>query len=100
MSGGSYQYAYGRVEDMARSLQGRHESPLRRAFARHLELVAKAMHDAEWVDSSDYGPGDDDAAIRLVLSPGAELEAAISMAEDARAALEDALARAKAQAAP
>ena len=68
MSGGSYDYSFYKVEEMADSLSHKGNSPLRRAFAKHLALVAKAMHDIEWVDSSDYGKGDDDEAIRAVLN--------------------------------
>jgi hypothetical protein len=35
-------------------------------LVRLLELVSEAMHDVEWVDSCDYGPGDELAAIRAV----------------------------------
>jgi len=74
MSGGSYDYAYGRVEDLAREIRG--DSALRRAFRAHLVKVAKALHDIEWVDSGDCSPGDEEAAIRACLAPGAEMEAA------------------------
>lgn len=62
MSGGSYDYAYQKVEDMASSLSEQ-RSPLRRAFGAHLKLVAKAMHDIEWADSCDYKKGDERPAI-------------------------------------
>jgi hypothetical protein len=44
------------------------DTPERLAFAKHIEKVAKALHDIEWVDSSDYGPGDENEAIRDCLS--------------------------------
>lgn len=66
MSGGSYDYLFRRVDDMADELE-RSGDIIRQAFAAHLRLVAKAMHDVEWVDSCDYGPGDDHAAIRAVI---------------------------------
>jgi hypothetical protein len=31
-----------------------------------MTLISKAMHDIEWVDSSDYGPGDEIEAIEAV----------------------------------
>ena len=31
-----------------------------------MEIVSEAMHDIEWVDSCDMGPGDEVAAIRKV----------------------------------
>ncbi len=64
MSGGSYNYAYLWVEDMADELGG---DELRDAFAAHLKLVAKAMQDIEWVESGDYGAGDGREAILAVL---------------------------------
>lgn len=59
----------------------------RRAFAKHLRKVAKALHDIEWVDSGDCGPGDENEAIRACLSEGAPLEAAIEAANEARETL-------------
>lgn len=94
MSGGSYDYAFRHVESMACDERQR-RTPLRRAFAAHLQLVAEAMRAVEWVDSGDNGLGDEDELIRKVLAPGAELAEAIRMAEDARAALEGVLARAR-----
>ena len=87
MSGGSYDYLYSRVEEAADALAGRNPTPTRRAFAAHLRLVAKAMHDIEWVDSCDYCDGDEDAAIRACIAPGAEVEQA---AANLRAAIADA----------
>lgn len=82
MSGGSYDYAYHRVREMADLLrhnvasrrrdaltdptniwnQESHQA-LRERFAGLLDLVATAMHDIEWTDSGDCGPGDEVAAI-------------------------------------
>ena len=59
MSGGSMNYLYSRLEYDANFSQ---DTPERRAFAKHLKLVAKALHDIEWVESGDYGKGDDTAA--------------------------------------
>ena len=56
--------------------------------------MAKALHDIEWVDSADYGPGDDTEAIRACLSSGATLEAAVEAAHEARKALTAELERA------
>ena len=47
------------------------DSPERRAFASHLKLVAKALHDIEWVDSGDYAQGAENEAIRACLSGAA-----------------------------
>lgn len=62
MSGGSWDYVFSKFEDVAGSLQadGRAE---RRALGRLVLKVAKAMHDIEWVDSGDYGAGDERKAI-------------------------------------
>ena len=89
MSGGSMNYLYSKLEYDATF---RKDTPERKAFAKHLQLVAKALHDIEWVDSSDYGPGDENEAIRACLNNGAVLEAAIEAAleaaKDLRAELE------------
>lgn len=85
MSGGSYNYAYQHVEDMADVLCGKSQTPLRRAFASHLRLVSEAMHDIEWVDSSDYSDGDEESAIRRVLgqaSKNAELKIVLRDAKE------------------
>jgi len=88
MSGGSYDYVCYTIENLADSIESRSPTdPLRVAFTKHLRLVAKAAHDIEWVDSGDYGRGDDEAAIRAVLHPAAEINAAIQIAEDASANL-------------
>lgn len=66
MSGGSMSYMYNDVEDVAKDLEHSSE-PLRRALGKHLFLVAKALHDIEWVDSGDYGKGDEYESIKSVL---------------------------------
>ena len=65
MSGGSMNYLYSKVLHNADFPL---DTPEREAFAAHLKLVAQALHDIEWVDSGDYGPGDENAAIRACLS--------------------------------
>lgn len=84
-------YLYSKLEYEATFLEN---SPERKAFAKHLKLVAKALHDIEWVDSGDYGPGDDTEAIRSCLSHGAILEAAVEAAHEARKTLTSELERA------
>ena len=69
MSGGSYDYAFRYVDEMADSLHGVNTDPLRRAFAAHLRLVAKAMRDVEWQDSCDGA--DWQTSVKAVLHPGA-----------------------------
>jgi hypothetical protein len=61
MSGGSYEYRYYHVIQLADDIQP--TTPLRKEFKKHLRKVADACHDIEWVDSGDYAPGDEDAAI-------------------------------------
>jgi len=80
MSGGSLEYVYYKVTEAADSIRDRRE-PLYQAFAKHLDLVSRALHDVEWVLSGDYGAGDDVEAVRKVLAPGAELAAAIESSE-------------------
>lgn len=76
MSGGVYDYVFSRIDDAAREVAIRYNTPLRRAFAKHLHLVAEAMKAVEWVDSGDCHDGDEDDAIHACLAPGAEVEAA------------------------
>lgn len=83
MSGGSYNYAYGNVENFAHEMRAT-DNPLRRAFRTHLLLVAKAMHDIEWVDSHDKSPGDENEAIRAVLGAGADAAQMAEIATDLR----------------
>ena len=73
-------YLYIRLENDA---DFRPTTPERKAFSALLKKVAKALHDIEWVDSGDYGPGDDSEAIRACLGQGMALEAAIENAHEA-----------------
>lgn len=57
-------------------------TPERKAFAKHMQLVAKALHDIEWVDSHEYSPGRENDAIRACLDPGAVLDALIEHAKE------------------
>ena len=86
MSGGSMDYLYLRVEDVARDLC-RSPNLERKAFGARLSLVAKALHDIEWVDSGNKGPGDENAAIRACLQPDAVLFTLVEQAKDVMAAL-------------
>jgi hypothetical protein len=63
MSGGSYNYIYTRLEDLANEIKNT-ETDYRRATLKQLLLrLSVAMHDVEWVDSCDFGPGDDHEAL-------------------------------------
>lgn len=91
MSGGSLNYAYSALEETAIKILRRAETPLHKAFAAHLLKVSKALHDLEWVFSSDYGPGEEIEAIKAVVSPLAELESATEAAQQALKDLQAAL---------
>lgn len=67
MSGGSMNHLTFKVEEVASDLQNKNNTPLQRAFGKHLEKVAKALHDVEWVLSGDYSTGADEDAIKEVL---------------------------------
>ena len=97
MSGGSYDYLYLKISDMADRLVG-DPDPIRSAFGKHLRLVEQAARDVEWVDSCDKSRGDEHAAILAVLGksgPALVLEDAIEKAEKAYATLAKAIERGK-----
>ena len=91
MSGGSMNYLYAKIEADAVFDQNTSE---RRAFAKHLELICKALHDIEWVDSGDTSPVDENEAIRACLAPDVVLQAAIDHAIQARDSLSTEIDRA------
>ena len=90
MSGGSMNYIYSKLEYEAIFTA---DTPERRAFAQHLKLVAKALHDIEWVDSGDYGPGDENKAIRDCLGDAVMLATVLEMAKEAVTTLQAEIAR-------
>jgi hypothetical protein len=93
MSGGSYEYAYTRVRDMADGIRQRHHMcPKRVAFAAHLDRVADAMWAIEWEDSGDGA--DWEKFVDAVTPNGSELAVAVELAEKARDALDGAIERA------
>lgn len=83
MSGGSWDYVYIKIAEAADDLTNE-KAPLRRALGDHMKLVAKAMHDIEWVDSCDKGPGDEIEAIRAVLEPDSSAKEIEILLADAR----------------
>ena len=87
MSGGSWDYFYGRLEDVALRLQCERD-PLRKAFGSHLQKCAKALHDIEWVDSCDCSPGDEVNAIKAVLGSDGPALVLSESRKQAEAALE------------
>lgn len=68
MSGGSYDYLYIKIENVAESLRYLNQNKFRSAFQKILYLLADAMHDIEWVDSGDMSPGDENEAIEKLLA--------------------------------
>jgi hypothetical protein len=92
MSGGSMNYLYSKLDYDATFSTN---TPERIAFRKHLARVAKALHDIEWVDSGDYGPGDENEAIRARLGDSMVMEAAIEAAEEAARVLRAEIERAK-----
>lgn len=99
MSGGSLDYFYGRVDDVAEQIGKQATTPAHRAFAAHLMKVGKALHDIEWLWSGDYGPGDEVAAIMAVIAPADVLAEAVKSAEIAAEDLRQALSQASGEAA-
>jgi hypothetical protein len=103
MSGGSYDYFYMKLQDVACDIRTFGDcscaSPaLRKAFAAHLLLVSKAMKAIEWNDSGDGTGGWDETEEQLVracLPVDAELRQAIEDAEKAREQLGIAIRTAK-----
>jgi len=70
MSGGSWDYFYSRLEDVATRLIdsniNQSEAVLRKALGVLLLKCSKALHDIEWVDSCDYGIGDEREALEAI----------------------------------
>ena len=66
MSGGSYDYVYSKIYEI--DVRTKTPNLKRLAFQKLLTLVAAAMHDIEWVDSGDYGEGDEIRAIDACFS--------------------------------
>jgi hypothetical protein len=65
MSGGAYDYTYARIQTLAEDIHA--TSELRAVFKKHLAKVAETCRAIEWVDSGDYGPGDEDKLIKECL---------------------------------
>ena len=69
MSGGSWDYVSYRLEEVGDQLLESSDSK-RKELGALVLLVAIALHDIEWADSSDYSPGDEEAAIDAALQFG------------------------------
>lgn len=64
MSGGSHDYIHFKINEFANEiLHFVPNDPKRIAFSKLLKLISKAAHDIEWVDSCDYGKGDEHKSI-------------------------------------
>ncbi len=85
-------YLYSKLEYEANFVTN---TPERLAFKVHLAKVAKALHDIEWVDSGDKGPGDENDAIRACLQADAVLWALVEQAKDVMAAMRVEIERAE-----
>jgi hypothetical protein len=66
MSGGSWDYFYNKLEEVADRLLNERE-PERRALGRALRTFSPALHAIEWVDSCDWSKPYDTDAIRVAL---------------------------------
>lgn len=94
MSGGSLNYACHEVADIGDRVARKAQTPLHRALATHLDLVAKALHDLEWVLSGDYSEGAEVEAIQACIGDHAELAQLVVEARTAADALNEATTRA------
>ena len=56
MSGGSWNYFYRRLEEVAESLE-RSSDPARVALGKQMKREAEAMRAIEWADSGDHARG-------------------------------------------
>jgi len=72
MSGGSWDYFYSKLEDVAQQLI-LSNCEYRRAMGLKLLLAADAMHDIEWVDSADMTYPAEIPAIRKFLGDNAQV---------------------------
>lgn len=93
MSGGSWDYVYHHIQEAVDGLL--HQSdPLRVALGRKLEPFVKALHDIEWVDSCDYGKGQECEAIMAALGTDAKaliLNEVVQKARAIKVELDDAI---------
>jgi len=83
MSGGSWEYSYARIEEIADRLMEERDVH-RRALGHHMALIAEAMHAIEWVDSGDCSSPHDVDAIKAVLVPGLKGKCLELLIADAR----------------
>lgn len=91
MSGGSLDYAHIKVEDAARIILERAQTPLHHAFGAHLLQVSEALYKMEWMLSGDISPWDEIEALRAVVARTEEIDVAIQRAKKALAELQEIL---------
>ena len=68
MSGGSYEYRYLQIDQLADDIKAEDGESERLAFKQFLKDIANVCHDIEWVDSGDYGEGREVESIKSVLT--------------------------------
>lgn len=88
MSGGSWNYFYCKLEDNADSLK-ESPDPLRRALGVQMQKMSEAMHAIEWVDSCDWGAGDEIEPIKKCLDFDAASELVVQLQKQLNKLQED-----------
>ena len=91
MSGGSMNYLYQRLEYDATFITN---TPERRAFRKHLWLVAQCLKAIEWNDSGD-GDHREEALLLECVGKASVVDAAIEQAKESLASLQAAIAKAE-----
>lgn len=82
MSGGSWDYLCYKMQDAAHRLMRKEECTYRRAFGELMNKCADAMHDIEWVDSSDKSEGDDEVSIMKCITHSDVLKTLVEEAQE------------------
>ena len=100
MSGGSYDYFFYKLEDIANQILVRLSDKqgeakyLRLALVEHIKLLATALQVIEYVDSGDYSEGLEIEPIKKVLNHNpSELDQVIIQAEIIKSELDEAISR-------
>lgn len=73
MSGGSWDYFFYKLQEVADRLICESANPLRVAFGRHLSKCSKALRAIEWFDSGDNGPDDEIEPIQACLNQSTDV---------------------------
>lgn len=89
MSGGEWNYAYMRIDEIANKLL-QEKNIKRKILGVLMQKLSKALHDIEWVDSEDYGKGDDTKEINEVLNFSKNNEIAKILIEELKSNLKEA----------